>query len=96
MAAGRPILYIGPKGSTPHRIIETFKCGWQINCGDADSLVQLLHRLNRNRDLVQTAGRAARRAFADHYDLPLGTGNIAELIGAGAGRRATERARSAA
>ena len=31
MAAGRPILYIGPRVATPARMIERFECGWQVN-----------------------------------------------------------------
>jgi colanic acid biosynthesis glycosyl transferase WcaI len=82
MAAGRPFLFIGPRGSTPHRIIEKFRCGWQIDCGDSHALVQLLHTLQQNRRLVHEAGKLARRAFVEHYDRRLGVGRIAETIGA--------------
>jgi colanic acid biosynthesis glycosyl transferase WcaI len=82
MAAGRPILFVGPRGSTPHRIIEKFHCGWQIDCGDSHGLVQLLNMLQQNHHLVHEAGKLARRAFVEHYDRRLGVGRIAETIGA--------------
>ncbi len=80
MAAGRPIVFIGPKGSTPHRIIERFRCGWQIDCGDSHGLAQLLYTLQYNRRLIHEAGKLARRAFVDNYDLPIGVSRIADAL----------------
>jgi len=34
MAAGRPVLYIGPRHSTIALVIERNGCGWQIDCND--------------------------------------------------------------
>src|SRR5207249_2616754 len=34
MAAARPYLFIGPRASTPSRIVEGHDCGWQVDCGD--------------------------------------------------------------
>jgi glycosyltransferase involved in cell wall biosynthesis len=82
LASGRPILYIGPTGGTPHRIIERFHCGWQVNPGDVSALKDLLHTLAANRQLVYEAGRNARKAFLAHYDLPIGVARIADRIGA--------------
>jgi glycosyltransferase involved in cell wall biosynthesis len=82
MASGRPILYIGPAGSTPHRIVEKFHCGWHINPGDVETLKHLLHTLAANRRLVYEAGYNARQAFLEHYDLPIGVRRIADTIGA--------------
>ena len=81
MAAGRPILYIGPRGTTPARIIERFQCGWQVNPGDADALVDLLQKLNSQRELIFEAGARARQAFEEHYDRPNGTARIARILG---------------
>lgn len=82
MASGRPILYVGPEESTPHRIIEKFHCGWHINPGDVHGLKELLRTLAANRRLVHEAGNNARRAFLENYDLPIGVGRIADMIGA--------------
>jgi colanic acid biosynthesis glycosyl transferase WcaI len=82
LAAGRPVLYIGPEKSTPHRIIEKFRCGWHIHPGDVRGVKELLNTLAGNRRLVYEAGNNARRAFLENYDLPIGVGRIADLIGA--------------
>ncbi len=82
LAAGRPILYIGPRESTAARLIRRHNCGWQVECGDSVSLVALLRSLASNRTLVSAAGRRARQAFLDYYDLPLGVGRICDLLDA--------------
>jgi glycosyltransferase involved in cell wall biosynthesis len=82
LAAGRPILFIGPAAATPARIIEKFSCGWAVRCGDVDSLTGLLQRLAENPRQVFIAGQLARKAFLNHYDRPLGVARISKIIGA--------------
>lgn len=82
MAAGRPILFIGPREATPARIIEQFQCGWHISCGDVASLRELLLRLADNRDEVRDAGQRARLALDRNFDLPLGVARICQIVGA--------------
>lgn len=81
MAAGRPILYIGPKESTPARHIRRFNCGWQIPPGDVNGLEQLLLHLDRNRHLVFEAGERARIAFEENFDRSIGVERILRVIG---------------
>lgn len=81
MAAGRPVLFIGPKESTPARIIARFNCGWQIDCGDSDSLAKLLAHLAEDRKSLMQAGLRARLAFDEYYDLPHGVSRICSIIG---------------
>ena len=81
LAAGRPILFVGPREATPARIIERFGCGWHIACGDTAALVALLQRLSEDRDLVRDAGQRARQALLDHYDRPIGIARIARILG---------------
>jgi colanic acid biosynthesis glycosyl transferase WcaI len=81
MAAGRPILYIGPRDSTPARIIERFKCGWQINPGDVRAVTALLEQLSSQRFLIIEAGARARQAFERHYDQPMGVARIVNILG---------------
>jgi len=76
MAAGRPVLYVGPRSSTPARVLEWHRCGWRIEPGDASGIVRLLEQLERDRDLVREAGGRARRAFEKYYDRPIGVGRI--------------------
>jgi colanic acid biosynthesis glycosyl transferase WcaI len=80
MAAGRPVLFIGPKAATPSRIIAQFGCGWQIDCGDDAGLLFLLLHLAENTIEVRQAGRNARQAFLENYDLEQGVSRIASVV----------------
>lgn len=80
LAAGRPILFIGPRAATPALTVERHRCGWQIRCGDSQGLTQLLLRLARDREEVYAAGKRARTALLEHYDLPLGIERIAQIL----------------
>jgi colanic acid biosynthesis glycosyl transferase WcaI len=80
MAAGRPILFIGPSAATPAHIIETHACGWRVACGDPDSLVQLLRHLAIHPEEVTLAGINARHALETNYDLSLGTKRMISVL----------------
>ena len=82
LAAGRPVLFIGPKDSTVSQIIERFNCGWQVDNGDSAALIELLKSLAVAPAKVWVAGQRARKAFDRHYDLHLGVARICSLIGA--------------
>jgi colanic acid biosynthesis glycosyl transferase WcaI len=82
MAAGRAIIYIGPRGTAPHQIIERFECGWNVECGDGPGFVQLLESLSREREPVVLRGAYGRAAFLAHYDQPGAVARISALIGA--------------
>jgi glycosyltransferase involved in cell wall biosynthesis len=83
LAAGRPILFVGPREATPALIVERFACGWHINCGDVNSLTHLLLHLADNRGEIEAAGQCARQALLDYYDLPLGVARIAGILNSG-------------
>ena len=82
LAAGRPLLYIGPAASTVGDMIRRLRCGWQVECNDSASLTQLLLHLATHPAQIEAAGQRARQAFLDHYDLPLGVARICALVGA--------------
>lgn len=81
LAAGRPILFIGPPSATAARLIEEHRCGWQVDCGDVQGLVLLLRDLQYHRRRVRAAGLLGRRAFLRHYDRPKGLARIAAILG---------------
>jgi colanic acid biosynthesis glycosyl transferase WcaI len=81
LAAGRPLLYIGPRDATPARMIERFQCGWQVNPGDTASLATLLERLSSERHVIFEAGARAREVFEQHYDRPTGAARIVKILG---------------
>jgi colanic acid biosynthesis glycosyl transferase WcaI len=82
LAAGRPVLFIGPAAATPARIIARFACGWHIDVGDDGQLTALLQHLADHPEEVQRAGLAARRALLEHFDLPHGVERILTVLGA--------------
>jgi glycosyltransferase involved in cell wall biosynthesis len=83
MAAGRPLLYIGPKAGTPATYINQFQCGWRIEPGDADALISLLEKLADNRQSVREPGRRAREIFEQYFDRAIGVARISAAIHSG-------------
>ena len=81
MAAGRPMLYVGPRSATPARLLARHNFGWRIEPGNPDAMVRLLHRLEQDRGLVREAGARARIAFEQYYDRPIGAGRILSILG---------------
>ncbi len=81
LAAGRPILFIGPPGASAARLIARHRCGWQVDCGDVAGLVRLLRQLQTGRRQVRAAGLLGRRAFLRHYDRSAGLARIAAILG---------------
>jgi len=84
MAAGRPLLYIGPQNATPARIIDRFRCGWQVDPGNVRGLVSLLDRLASQPEELEAVGGRARAAFEEHYNRPAGVARIQEVLGVSA------------
>jgi colanic acid biosynthesis glycosyl transferase WcaI len=83
LAAGRPILFVGPKQATPALLIERTGCGWQIDPGDSETLVHLLERLIAGRQEISTRGYKARQVFEETYDVSHGVARIAAALGLG-------------
>ncbi len=81
MAAGLPILFVGPAESTVAAMIRKFQCGWELRCGDSAGLVRLLRNLQRDRGRVVEAGARAREAFLEHYDKPVGVQRVCNVLG---------------
>ncbi len=82
MAAGRPLLYIGPRDSTPAKLIERYRCGWHVDVGDVAGLVNLLQLLDAESDMLRDAGQRGRQAFLNNFDKPLGIARICAIVGA--------------
>ncbi len=81
LAAGRPVLFVGPPEATPARILRQFGCGWHVDCGDTAGLTALLETLAAKPELVREAGARARAALLAHFDLPLGVARLSEMLG---------------
>jgi len=65
LAAGRPVLYVGPASSEVARTIEREAVGRVIANGNVDGVVQALRELGETRDVL---GARARVAFDMAYD----------------------------
>jgi colanic acid biosynthesis glycosyl transferase WcaI len=81
MAAGRGVIFIGPRASTTAGIVERHHCGWRIAAGDAPALASLLERLSTEPELVREAGHGARQAFVEHYDRPIAVARFCRALG---------------
>ena len=82
LAAGRPLLFIGPAQATPALLIARHNCGWRVDCGDTRGATELLRFLADHPETVKAAGIRAREALVVHYDLPQSVNHIADILGA--------------
>jgi glycosyltransferase involved in cell wall biosynthesis len=81
MAAGRPILYIGPSAATSALIIRRFNCGWQFECGDEAGVSMLLMHLLDHPEEIFDKGQNGREAFVVNYDKPAGVARVIRALG---------------
>lgn len=90
LAAGLPILYVGPEGSNVDDAIAKFDCGASVRHGDAESIVSFIRELKANRAehtaMKQRARAAFDAAYCDTCTLPQFDAVIDSVI-----RRGSER-----
>jgi glycosyltransferase involved in cell wall biosynthesis len=63
LAAGLPIVYVGPRGSNVDEAIQRFGCGSSLRHGDVDGLVAAVRALRTD----DASRRRARQAFDEAY-----------------------------
>ncbi len=80
MAAGRPFVFIGPPGATPALIAARHGCGWRIDPGDVDSLLELLEQLAAQPELIHRAGARAHAVFSRSNDRHPGVTRILHIL----------------
>jgi colanic acid biosynthesis glycosyl transferase WcaI len=81
MAAGRPVLYIGPGTATPALVVRRFDCGWHFECDDVEGVSGLLSHLLAHPGDVRQKGKHGREAFEEHYDTRAGVARICNALG---------------
>jgi colanic acid biosynthesis glycosyl transferase WcaI len=82
LAAGRPVLYVGPRESTVWQVVLENQCGWVVEVGDIKALVLVIRSLLDNRDEVRRAGLRARVAFEAKFSEVIGVGKFwSALVG---------------
>jgi hypothetical protein len=90
LAAGLPVLSIGPAGSNIDEALARFGCGVSLRNGDAEGAARFLRQLcaspARRVELGQRARKAFEQAYCDQQTLPAFSRLIARLASAPAGR----------
>ncbi len=67
LAAGRPVLYVGPRRTEIADAIEEFGCGIVVEPGRPDELVAAIRRLAADPALVASMGSRARAGFESRF-----------------------------
>lgn len=67
LAAGLPIIYVGPPGSNVDAAIERYGCGVSLRPGDVDGVVGAVRRMRDDPPWRRQLGDAARQAFVTAY-----------------------------
>jgi colanic acid biosynthesis glycosyl transferase WcaI len=80
LAAGRPVLYVGPRNSEVADVIESTACGMVIGQGDATGLIRAIAELRRDPAMVSAMGERARTVFEREYTRDRACGRWHELL----------------
>jgi colanic acid biosynthesis glycosyl transferase WcaI len=67
LAMGRPVIYVGPKGTNVDEAISTYGCGVSVRQGDAAGLTDAVRRLRDDHEMAEEQSRNARKAFEEAY-----------------------------
>jgi glycosyltransferase involved in cell wall biosynthesis len=80
LAAGRPVMFIGPEECEAAAIVREAQCGYVIRPGDHQAVVRALISYRDDRFLMQEHGRRARAYFDAHCSRTIGTGRFVALV----------------
>ncbi|HTP42159.1 MAG TPA: sugar transferase, partial [Nitrospiria bacterium] len=80
LAAGRPVIFIGPPSSDAARIVEKAGCGFVIAPWDVAGLVHAISTFMRSSPLVREMGKNGRRYFDEHCNRPIATERFSNLL----------------
>jgi glycosyltransferase involved in cell wall biosynthesis len=80
MAAGRPVVFMGPEHCETADTIRNAGCGITLSTGDASGLVASLVHLASDPSLARRMGERARTAFIAHYEQRLCCKRWCDLI----------------
>ena len=79
LAAGQPVLFIGPQNSETAQVVSEVRCGGTFAHGDAASVAKYIERLAAQPVEVRLMGERARRAFENQYDRRISTARFAGI-----------------
>jgi glycosyltransferase involved in cell wall biosynthesis len=80
LAAGRPVIFIGPPNSEPAAIVREGKFGYSVPPGDIEGAVEALLAAYRDRTLLERQGQAARQYFNRHCDRSIATEQFRQVL----------------
>jgi glycosyltransferase involved in cell wall biosynthesis len=80
MAAGRPVLFVGPANSEAALIIREAGCGLQVAPGDSAGAVEALLQFYGDDSLTEKRGRAAREYFDRYCNRSVSTERFRQVL----------------
>ncbi|HJS07628.1 MAG TPA: glycosyltransferase family 4 protein [Pirellulales bacterium] len=80
LAAGRPVIFIGPEDSEAAIIVREARCGAVVRPGDHQAVVKALIAYRGDDAFLRQHGQRARAFFDAHCSRPLGTERFGQLI----------------
>ena len=80
LAAGRPVIFIGPERSEIARIIHETRCGYVIAQDDEEGFRQAVLTLCRQPEHRRALGERARAAFESRFDRPRAAGKFGRAL----------------
>lgn len=67
LAAGRPVIYVGPQEGEVFEIVKEGSCGWCVPNGDVDGLTRVIESARVNPSDTRAAGARARSLFDEQF-----------------------------
>jgi|SRR5262245_13586929 len=80
LAAGRPVIFIGPQGSEASAVLGEAQCGYSVRPGDTRGAVQALLAVYKDRKLLEKQGQAARLYFSRRFERKIATDNFHQVF----------------
>ena len=68
LAAGRPLIFIGPRSSEVARVVLDESCGVVVEPGDGQALSDAVQSLRRDPERAREMGMRGRRVLVERYD----------------------------
>lgn len=89
LAAGRPVIFIGPEHCEVAQIVHESVCGFVVAPGDVASAVNALRRLALDAGLRREMGERAKKYYQEKLGRKRSVAQIIDVIERVAGNRAT-------
>jgi hypothetical protein len=91
LAAGRPVIFIGPEHCEVARIVHDSRCGFVVEPGDVESTVQALRQLALDAELRKIMGEQGRQYYLENFGRKRSVTQIINVIEGVADNRQSER-----